>query len=187
MHDGRLIAASHDGLLHVYDTSAALDMTSSSWIKPEDKISKVSQTSPDIGEIIEIRASPKGDSCAISNHRLELLLCTLTTEGTWVTKVLDKANHGMGMEDLAWSPNGNWIAYTFPTSEVTSIIKMVNINTCKNVEVTVPRFKHSFPSFDPEGRYDIYRSSLVLHFTKQSFCRVVLDFFISSARGTLFQ
>lgn len=57
-----------------------------------------------------------------------------------------------GIDGLAWHPNGRWLAYSFPSSNVTSVIKLCHVPTCRTFLATEPRFRDTSPCFDPTGR-----------------------------------
>ena len=56
-------------------------------------------------------------------------------------------------EDLAWSPDGNWLAYSFWTDPRHTAIKLYDVTTKTATLVTQPEFRDFSPAFDPEGKY----------------------------------
>ncbi|MEP7301343.1 MAG: S41 family peptidase, partial [Caldimonas sp.] len=56
-------------------------------------------------------------------------------------------------DDLAWSPDGAWLAYTFATSTRHVAIKLHEVAARTSTLVTEPEFRDYSPSFDPDGRY----------------------------------
>ena len=73
----------------------------------------VARTLPwDVGRVVALRAAPRGRRVAIANHRNEVLIGDLAS-GTLT--VVDRSDAGR-TEDLAWSPDGAWLAYSFWTS-----------------------------------------------------------------------
>ncbi|HEY0494724.1 MAG TPA: S41 family peptidase, partial [Kutzneria sp.] len=67
-------------------------------------------------------------------------------------RLLDHSPHER-IEDLTWSPDGRWLAYTCPTSPHTSAIKVADPVLHRTVQVTDPVLRDSRPAFDPGGRY----------------------------------
>jgi tricorn protease len=65
------------------------------------------------------------------------------------------------IEQLAWSPDGVWLAYDFATSRETSAIKLCEIATGTSVLATTPEFRDFAPSFDPEGKFLYFLSHRV--------------------------
>jgi tricorn protease len=115
----------------------------------------------DVGRVVELAASPTEPVVAVTNHRNELLLVDLREErpalggvagsGAVLTR-LDHSRYGR-IEDPAWSPDGRWIAYTFPDSALTGGIRLARIETGETWPVTRPVRRDRRPAFDPKGRY----------------------------------
>src|SRR6185369_6386707 len=59
----------------------------------------------EFGRIAKMSVSPKKPLIAISNHRQEVLLVDVETE---TVKQIDHSGYRR-VEDLAWSPDGNWL------------------------------------------------------------------------------
>ena len=70
----------------------------------------------DTGHVTRMRAAPQGSTVAFANHRNEV----------WIGDVVSGELHAVDAsadgrsDDLAWSPDGAWLAYTFATSTGTS-------------------------------------------------------------------
>jgi tricorn protease len=108
-------------------------------------------TEHEIGRITELVPSPVTDQVAVATHRNELWLLDLTADVPRLTP-LDRSEWGE-LFDLAWSPDGRWIAYTFPNGSHTTAIKLAQTDTGQTTQVTDPVMQDSAPAFDPEGRY----------------------------------
>ena len=110
----------------------------------------------DLGRVNELVASPTADRIAVTNHRNELVLVDLSGD-TPDTTVLDTGANGIG--DLAFSPDGAWLAYAAAgslyeeDSPARSELRLVELAT-GTVTTVVPRIltDHS-PAFDPDGKY----------------------------------
>ena len=76
-----------------------------------------------LGRPTALVVSPDMDRprAAITNHRRELLILGLA-KGKLT--VVDSCAHEEGIQDLAWSPCGRWLAYSIATSASTSVIKV---------------------------------------------------------------
>jgi len=103
----------------------------------------------DIGRAIAMAAAPKGRRIAIANHRHEVLIGDLDS-GQLI--VADRSDSGRS-EELAWSPDGAWLAYPFWTSPRHCAIKLYEVAAARSHLVTRPEFRDSAPAFDPAGRY----------------------------------
>jgi len=109
-----------------------------------------SRTLPwDIGRAIAVVASPAGRRLAIGNHRNELLVGDVESGKA---KVVDRSEAGR-IEDVAWSPDGAWVAYAYWTSTRHCAIKLLDVAKGTSTIVTQPGFRDYAPAFDPKGRY----------------------------------
>ncbi|ACZ86968.1 S41 family peptidase [Streptosporangium roseum] len=108
----------------------------------------------DTGRVTALEVSPKDDRVAIANHRNELLVVDLT--GGTVTgarsTVIDASRFG-AIEDLAWSPDGRWLAYACRDTAQTMAVKLCRIETGETFFATRPVLWDSGPAFDPGGDY----------------------------------
>lgn len=109
----------------------------------------------DIGRVISLRAAPDGQKVAISNHRNEVLIGDLDS-GTLT--IADSSDAGQ-TTDLAWSPDGAWLAYTFMTGLRHVAIKLYDIAGKTATLVTTPEFRDWSPAFDPDGKYLYFLSA----------------------------
>ncbi|MCC6868812.1 MAG: PDZ domain-containing protein [Burkholderiales bacterium] len=110
----------------------------------------VTQAQPwDIGRAITMKAAPHGSLVAIGNHRNEVIVGDVTTGEH---AVIDRSDHGR-TEDLAWSPDGKWLAYTYWTDARHVAIKLYGIDDKVRVLATDPEFRDYAPAFDPTGKF----------------------------------
>ena len=103
----------------------------------------------DTGRISDLTASPTEDLVAVANHRNELMLVDLRADEP-SARVVDSSRFGR-IEDLAWSPDGAWLAYTFPESETTTAIKLLRVADGTTHRATRPVLRDRRPAFDPLG------------------------------------
>ncbi len=138
-HDGTHLVTSSDP--NGYEQLALYDAQSSS--------PTVLLTKGDVGRVTEIACSPRGNRIAFANHRYELLLI----DGEGAPRVLDKSL-GNRITDLAFSPDGRWLAYVWsPGGDNAAIVRIVKCKSGKVYDVT-PRMRvDQSPAWDPEGRY----------------------------------
>jgi|ECHnycMinimDraft_1075156.scaffolds.fasta_scaffold01369_1 tricorn protease len=108
----------------------------------------------DFGLIEFLEPSPKGDLIAVSNNRFELWIVDVKSK---VAKLLDRSEFGV-IEDVAWHPGGEWLAYSYPANLYASNIRIANVSSGLKFDVTTPNSVDFSPSFDPEGRYLFYLS-----------------------------
>ncbi|MEJ7670279.1 MAG: S41 family peptidase [Casimicrobiaceae bacterium] len=103
----------------------------------------------DIGRVVAMKAASRGRRIAIGNHRNEVFIGDLDAN---TLTFVDRSDAGR-TEDLAWSPDGEWLAYTYWISTRHSAIKLFDVAKQTSTIVTQPEFRDYSPSFDPDGRY----------------------------------
>ncbi len=106
-------------------------------------------TDLDIGRPTGLAVSPKKDQFVLCNHRLELLLVDLETREFWL---LDRSRY-RGINGMAWSPDGRWVAYGLAATERTASIKVCKVETGETWQIAPPEFYDVGPAWDPEGKY----------------------------------
>lgn len=139
LHGGaRLVAAASDDTDH--ERLVVLDDAGATFLSDIDT-----------GRVSDLATSPAEDLVAIANHRNELILVDLRHDGPTL-RVVDSSHHGR-MEDLAWSPDGGWLAYTYQESTTTTAIKLFCVADGTTHRATRPVLRDRRPAFDPLGRY----------------------------------
>jgi tricorn protease len=104
-----------------------------------------------LGCVIELAASPAGDRIALTTNRQQLWTVEVDA-GLGEPQLLDTAR-AERIEDLAWSPDGRWLAYTYPETARTSAIRVAEVASGRTHPITRPVLHDASPAFDPEGRY----------------------------------
>ncbi len=106
-------------------------------------------TSGDIGRVTALVCSPSGDMLAFANHRQEL--CAVDLDDGSVRKL--DSSPTRRIEDLAFSPDGRYLAYVWWAAQQTSIVRIVKIRSGKIHDVTTPLRVDRSPVWDPAGKY----------------------------------
>ncbi len=104
----------------------------------------------DTGRVVSLVAAPTGSLVAWSNHRNEVWTCDARADTP--AALVDRSGHGQS-EDLAWSPDAAWLAYTHRVDDKHTGIRLHEIGTGTSTPVTRPEFVDTSPAFDPDGRY----------------------------------
>jgi len=107
------------------------------------------RSTPDLGRIVAIEVAPKGNLVALSNHRYELWLLDWE-KGT--ARLWESNAHGR-ITGMSWSSCGTYLAYSAPTSRLTSQIRLLHPASEVLTPVTEGCFHDVSPHFDPQGRY----------------------------------
>jgi tricorn protease len=112
----------------------------------------------EFGCVIELAASPAGDRIAFTTNRQQLWTVevgaadAVGAAGLGTPRLLDAAQ-AERIEDLTWSPDGRWLAYTYPETARRSAIRVAEPASGRTHPVTRPVLRDASPAFDPEGRY----------------------------------
>ncbi len=110
---------------------------------------QVRSLSWDIGHVVAMRAAPRVRRIALANHRNEVMIGDVDSGAL---SVIDRSDAGR-TDDLAWSADGAWLAYTFWASLRHCAIKLHDVSNRTSSFVTQPEFRDYSPAFDPEGRF----------------------------------
>jgi tricorn protease len=103
----------------------------------------------ELGRITALRAAPVGTLVAIANHRNEVWIGDVASSAL---TAVDRSDFGRS-DDLAWSHDAMWLAYTFRASMRHTAIKLHGVGSGASTLATQPEFNDYSPSFDPEGKY----------------------------------
>ncbi len=110
--------------------------------------------SGEIGRVLELAAAPDGKAVAVATHDGRLLLLDLSGPDGQPGRLRELARGAAGeVGDLAWSPDGAWLAYADPVEVGITRIMMVRIADDMMVAVTEPRFADTDPAFTTDGKY----------------------------------
>ena len=101
------------------------------------------------GPVDSLRVAPLGTRIAIANHRNQLLI---GDAASGECRVVDHSDAGR-CEDLAWSADGRWLAYSHQATARQRGIKLCEAASGRCHELTQPEFRDYSPSFDPQGRW----------------------------------
>ncbi len=71
---------------------------------------------------------------------------------TPTARVLDVSKHDR-IRDVAWSPDGRWLAYAYSGTRQTSHIRLCEVATGAVHPATTPVLHDESPAWDPNGRY----------------------------------
>jgi len=121
----------------------------------DDSQSPASASESDLGRIVGLAVSPTADVVALANHRHELAIIDIASKQA---RVVDRSP-GARVSDLAWSPDGRWVAYTYAPHGDQSIIRVVEAASGVVRDVTAPLRFDRAPAWDPDGKYLYFLST----------------------------
>jgi tricorn protease len=102
-----------------------------------------------IGRPVMMAVHPKRDEVALTNHRCEVVVVDLKARKA---RVIERSRYGR-IAGIDWSPDGRWLAYSFPESGHVAAIKLWHAGTGRIARVTRPVLADVCPAFDPSGKY----------------------------------
>jgi tricorn protease len=147
----------HDGTRIAYvDDAAGFERIA---VEPADRSAPPAYlTHTNVGRITELAASPADDTLAFANHRHELFAVAPDQP----PRVLD-TSRGWRVTDLAFSPDGRFIAYAWAPASDTSIIRIADLGTDVVHDATTPLRTDRAPAWDPQGKYLYFISTRDFH------------------------
>ena len=102
-----------------------------------------------LGSVSDIAPSPDGTTVAVGAHDGRLLL--VSVESGEVTELA--AGDDGDIDELAWSPDSAWLAWSQPGPQPLSRIRLARVADRFTVDVTDGRFADSEPVFTGDGLY----------------------------------
>jgi tricorn protease len=105
-------------------------------------------THDDVGVLHDLVASPAGDRIAFATNRNELWLLDV---GSPPRKV--DTSIGERIDELAFSPDGAWLAYVWSPKMHTTIVRLLECATGRILDATTALREDRSPVWDPEGNY----------------------------------
>lgn len=103
-----------------------------------------------LGRVERLIPSPEAPLVAIVNHRNSLLIVNVETGEM---RTADTSSEVDGIDDLTWSPCGNWLAYTYYLNNERSCIRILDVRNGKVFDATNPVLGDHSPAWDPDGKY----------------------------------
>jgi tricorn protease len=103
----------------------------------------------DIGRPKEIAVNPKKDQIVFSNHRYELMSLDLTSREL---RLIDRGS-ASSIAGMAWSPDGEWVAYSVSISLQVMALKLWKAASGETTLLAQPVLRDVAPAFDPTGKY----------------------------------
>ena len=153
----RLVGWMHDDKRLAYvDDAAGYERVA---IAPADQSAPAAYaTHDDYGVLHDLAISPAGDRIAFATNRYELWLLDVGS----APRKLD-TSVGERIDDLAFSPDGKWLAYVWSPKAHTTIVRIAECATGRVIDATSPLREDRSPAWDPEGKYLYFISTRDFH------------------------
>lgn len=159
---GRLVEASHAGhgvrirdarflpggkdLLALSDASGEVEL----WTLPANGVGQGRQLTKD-GRVLRWQAIPSPDGRRVAHTDKNLQLWILDRD-TGAEKLVARSEDG-NLEDLAWSPDGAWLAYVQSAENRYGVIRLYDVAKGEATPVTSDRFESSSPVWSRDGKW----------------------------------
>ena len=99
-----------------------------------------------LGRVVEMVPSPDGSLVAITNHQFQLFVVAVASGEQ---RLVDESAFGR-IEGPSWSPDGKWVAYSYPASAQTRQVKLGDVDGGHTFAVTGAQFRDSLPLVRPD-------------------------------------
>lgn len=140
LHDGKRVLVVSDDAgeegLEIYDATTSICVS-----KPKKPL--------DIGRVLCMLASPKGDHAIVFNHRSDILFVDLKK---WTATKIDNSEFTRPTAG-DWSPDGKWFTYSVSAGRSKMALKLFEVKTKKVTQISTPVLMDESPVFDPEGKF----------------------------------
>ncbi len=158
---GRLVEATRNKLVRhrnarfMPDGKSILTLSDESdevefWQVPANGIGAATQLSRD-GSVLRWDGLPSPDGNLIAHHDKNQQLWIFDVAKKTQTKVADSADGDF--DDLRWSPDSKWLAYSAPGPNLLTRIYLYEIAAARIVPVTSDRYDSGSPAWSPDGKW----------------------------------
>jgi tricorn protease len=133
-------------LLTLGDASGEVEF----WRAPANGIGELSQLTAD-GKVLRWDGIPSPDGRRIAHYDKDQQLWIYSVDSKQNTQVA-KSDEG-GFDDVRWSPDGKWLAYTAPASNQMTRVFLYDVEKAASTPVTTDRYDSYSPEFSPDGKW----------------------------------
>ncbi|HKV12208.1 MAG TPA: S41 family peptidase, partial [Thermoanaerobaculia bacterium] len=120
------------------------------WKLPANGVGKPEQLTKD-GKVLRWDAIPSPDGRWIAHDDKDLQLWLLDTKSGKQTRIATATQDGF--QDVVWSPDSRWLAYSTPAPNTFNRIHLYPVETGKTVALTSDRFNSWSPAWSPDGQW----------------------------------
>lgn len=133
-------------LLTLGDATGELEF----WRVPANGIGESRQLTTD-AEVLRWDGIPSPDGSRIAHYDKAQQLWVYEVASKTQTRVAKSDEGGFG--DVRWSPDGRWLAYTAPASNLLTRLHLYGVESGRSTPVTSDRYDSYAPEFSPDGKW----------------------------------
>ena len=126
------------------------------WRMPANGVGAAAQLSND-AKVLRWDGVPAPDGNYVANHDKNQRLWMLDVAKKTQKLVAESANGDF--DDIAWSPDSRWLAYTAPAPNQLTRIFLYEVATARSVPVTTDRYDSVSPAWSPDGKWLYFLSN----------------------------
>ncbi|MEW5983180.1 MAG: S41 family peptidase [Acidobacteriota bacterium] len=126
------------------------------WTIPANGIGTPMQLSTD-AKVLRWDGIPSPDGNFIAHHDKDQQLWVLDVAKKTQKRIADAAEGDF--DDLRWSPDSKWLAYTAPAENLMTRIMLYEVTTGRTVPVTSDRYDSVSPTWSPDGKWLYFLSN----------------------------
>ena len=134
------------GLVALSDESGEVEL----WKLPANGVGQPEQLTRD-GKVLRWEAVPSPDGKWIAHHDKDRQLWLWSVEKK--TDTLIATSRPGDVQDLAWSPDSRWLAYTAPAANLLGQVFLYRIEGGTTTPVTTDRFDSGSAAWSPDGEW----------------------------------
>ncbi len=134
------------GLVALSDASGEVEL----WKLPANGVGQPEQLTRD-GQVLRWEAVPSPDGKWIAHHDKDRRLWLWSVEKK--TNTLIATSRQGDVQDLAWSPDSRWLAYTAPAANLLGQVFLYRIEGGTTTAVTTDRFDSGSAAWSPDGEW----------------------------------
>jgi tricorn protease len=133
-------------LLTLGDASGEVEF----WRVPANGVGEASQLTTD-AKVLRWDGIASPDGSRIAHYDKDQQLWIYDTASKAQTQVAKSDEGGFG--DVRWSPDGKWLAYTAPASNLMARLFLYSVDSKRSTPVTTDRYDSYAPEFSPDGKW----------------------------------
>ena len=125
------------------------------WRVPANGVGAATQLTTD-ARVLRWDGVPSPDGNLIAHHDKNQQLWLLDIAKKTQKKIAEAADGNF--DDLAWSPDSRWLAYTAPATNLLTRVFIHEIATGRAIPVTSDRYDSTSPAWSPDGKWLFFLS-----------------------------